>query len=73
MSYMQSIPTPVLQAFQDFSLTHRRALLDVRELIFKVARNDPCIGPIDETLRWGEPTYITNKNKAGSTIRLSIE
>lgn len=73
MSLMQSIPTPVLRAFQEIAPAHRKALLDVRELIFEVANNDPRVGPIEETLRWGEPAYITSKNKTGSTIRLSIE
>ncbi len=74
MSQMtQSIPTPVLQAFQQMAPAHRKALLDVRELIFEVAQSDPRIGPIEETLRWGEPAYVTSKNRTGSTIRLSIE
>ncbi|WP_324753200.1 DUF1801 domain-containing protein [Roseovarius sp. Pro17] len=73
MSYMKTIPPNVLQAFQEVSPPHRKALLDVRQLIFDVAGNDPRIGPIEETLRWGEPAYVTTKNKTGSTIRLGIE
>lgn len=73
MSLMQSIPAPVLQAFKKIAPAHRNALLDVRQLIFEVANNDPRIGQIEETLRWGEPAYITSKNRTGSTIRLSIE
>ncbi len=73
MSLTQSIPTPVLQVFQDFDAADRTTLLSIRELIFEVAANDPRIGSIEETLRWGEPAYVTTKNKTGSTIRLSIE
>jgi hypothetical protein len=73
MSLMQSIPAPVLQAFKEIAPAHRNALLDVRQLIFEVANNDPRIGQIEETLRWGEPAYLTTTNRTGSTIRLSIE
>lgn len=73
MSYMRRIPTQVLQTFQQVPSTHRKTLLDVRELIFEVAQDDPRIGVIEETLRWREPAYVTSQNKTGSTIRLGIE
>jgi hypothetical protein len=28
------------------------------------------VGPITETLKWGEPAYLTNATRSGSTIRL---
>lgn len=73
MSRVQSMPTPVLQTFQEIAPAHRKALLDVRDLIFDVSSSDPRIGSIEETLRWGEPAYVTRKSRTGSTIRLSIE
>ena len=73
MNNMQSMSTHVLEAFQQVPSTHRKTLFDVRELIFEVAQDDPRIGGIEETLRWGEPAYITSQNKTGSTIRLGIE
>ena len=48
----------------------RDILLDVRALIFECAAQNPEIGPIEEVLRWGQPSYITPKTKAGTTIRL---
>lgn len=73
MSYMQSIPTGVLQVFQQIPTKPREALLDARDLIFEVAGGDPRIGTVEEDLRWGEPAYITSQMKSGSTIRLGIE
>lgn len=73
MSNMQTIDSHVLRVFQGIAPEHRQILLDVRELIFEVAAGDPHIGGIEETLRWGEPAYVTAKHKTGSTIRLSIE
>ena len=73
MSVSQPIPPQVLAAFQEVSPTHRATLLVARELIFQTARDDQRIGAIEETLRWGEPAYITATKRTGSTIRLGIE
>jgi hypothetical protein len=29
------------------------------------------VGEIEETLKWGEPAYLTSQSKSGSTIRLA--
>lgn len=47
----------------------RRKLLALRELVFRTAANTPGVGEIEETLKWGEPAYVT-KNKSGSTVRM---
>ena len=73
MSKISPIPTAVSQAFEAFPSEHRATLLAVRELIFKVAGASQDIGPLEETLRWGEPAYITTKKRTGSTIRLAME
>lgn len=73
MSYFQPLPTAVLNAFRSMDTEHQNTLLNTRELVFEVAQNDPRIGSIEETLRWGEPAYITTREKTGSTIRLSVE
>lgn len=73
MTHLQSVPIEVLPAFQNIAPAARKTLLDVRAMIFDVARTDPRIGEIEEALRWGEPAYITSKSKTGSTVRLSIE
>lgn len=41
-------------------------LLELRALIFDVANND-AINRLEETLKWGEPSYISD---IGSTIRI---
>ncbi len=47
---------------------HER-LLEIRALILEVAE-DCEVGPLTETLKWGEPAYLTDATKAGTTIRL---
>lgn len=61
----------VAQVFAAWPAPVRRKLLAVRELIFKTAEQLPQVGALEETLKWGEPAYLTPHSKSGSTIRLS--
>ena len=42
-------------------------MLLLRELIIEVAKEIEAIASLQETLKWGEPSYLT---KNGSTIRI---
>lgn len=48
----------------------RTRLLEARELIFDVAQDVEGVGPIEESLKWGEPSYVPMKRNMGSPIRL---
>lgn len=48
----------------------RRKLLALRKLIFETAAATEGVGKLDETLKWGEPAYVTAESKSGSTIRI---
>jgi len=52
----------------------RAALLDLRTLVLETAgelsANTPKMGPIVETLKWGQPSYLPKKPKIGSTVRI---
>lgn len=48
----------------------REKLEAVREVILATAAADETIGPLTETLKWGEPAYLTEKSGSGSTIRM---
>lgn len=63
------MPPEVAEAFEGFPPEVRGVLRDVRALIFRVAE-DTCAGPLTETLKWGEPAYLTQASKSGTTIRL---
>lgn len=60
----------VEKVFATFPAEIRRQLLAIRKLIFEVAKTTEGVGVIEETLKWGEPAYITSQSKSGSTIRL---
>jgi len=57
----------VAEAFRQYPDAMRQKLLFLRQLIFDVAATTEGISPLEETLKWGEPSYLT---KSGSTIRL---
>ncbi len=45
-------------------------LLSVRELIFETGAKNAAVGELEETLKWGQPSYLTAKSRSGSTIRI---
>nr|WP_246810730.1 DUF1801 domain-containing protein [Ensifer sp. ENS09] len=45
-------------------------MLEIREIVFSVAAETQDIGALTETFKWGEPAYLTEARKSGSTIRL---
>ena len=59
-------------AFDAFPEPARGTLIGLRTLIYDVARTTPGVGELEETLKWGQPAYLTPKTKSGSTIRLGI-
>jgi len=48
----------------------RQCLLGVRDLVYQVADASEEIGPLAETLKWGQPSYLTARTKSGTTLRL---
>ena len=42
----------------------------LRRLIFDTAKTTEGVGPLEETLKWGQPSYLTTESKSGSTIRI---
>jgi Domain of unknown function (DU1801) len=73
-------PTPILrrpfasaavaQVFASYPHQVRDRLLEIRQLVFDVAAAAPGVGDIEETLKWGQPSYLTTKTKSGSLIRI---
>ena len=53
--------------FQAYPEEIRAKLNYLRSLILETATENEAIGEIEETLKWGEPSYLAKK---GSTIRI---
>jgi hypothetical protein len=64
------MPADVTAAFAAFPAGVRARLLEVRDLIFETAAAIEGVGPLTETLKWGEPAYLTQATGSGTTIRL---
>lgn len=65
---MHSIEQPnVLKKFQSYPNHIRKKLLFLRQLVIDTALKTEGVGKLEETLKWGEPSYIA---KGGSTIRI---
>jgi len=60
----------VAAVFAGYPADLRRKLIAVRELIFKVAGDIDGVGPLTETLKWGQPSYLTMESGSGSTVRI---
>jgi hypothetical protein len=45
-------------------------LLALRRLILDTAKVTRGVGALEETLKWGQPSYLTTATKSGSTIRI---
>jgi hypothetical protein len=64
----RALPQNVAAAYDAFPAPAKAALLHVRALIFETAAQQD-VGQIEETLKWGEPAYLTAP-RIGSTVRL---
>jgi len=57
----------VKDVFDDYPTTVKNQLFHLRELVLKVASEIDGLNSLEETLKWGEPSYLT---KHGSTLRM---
>ncbi|CAM2005641.1 DUF1801 domain-containing protein [Acanthopleuribacter pedis] len=59
----------VFDRFPDHLRPH---LLGLRDLIFATAAATDGVGPLQETLKWGQPSYRTTQSGSGTTLRLGL-
>jgi hypothetical protein len=57
-------------AFSVYPKPVKAKLLALRRLIFDTATLTKGVGRLEETLKWGQPSYLTAETKSGSTIRI---
>lgn len=48
----------------------RMKLMALRALILDVAAHTSGVGELEETLKWGQPSYLTTQSKSGSLVRI---
>ena len=65
---MDTIENPeVAEVFDNYPKHIRQKMLLLRQLVLDTASEMEDVSTLEETLKWGEPSYIT---KNGSTIRM---
>ncbi len=62
----------VATVFAGYQKPEQSKLLQLRDHILKTAEQTEGVGQILETLKWGQPAYLTPQTKSGSTIRLGL-
>ncbi|MBN2731036.1 MAG: DUF1801 domain-containing protein [Balneolaceae bacterium] len=60
----------VQQKFNSYPNHIKPKIENLRDLIYEVAKATEGVGKLEETLKWGEPAYLTSKTKSGTTIRI---
>ena len=69
---MQTKPPPdVAATFAAYPPEIRKRIFNLRTLILDVAARTQGVGTLEESLKWGEPAYVTTASKSGSTIRIA--
>ncbi|WP_299223911.1 DUF1801 domain-containing protein [uncultured Aquimarina sp.] len=57
----------VESVYQNYTDPVRKKIMNLRNLIIETAEETDGISSLEETLKWGEPSFLTKK---GSTIRI---
>lgn len=60
----------VQAVFETYPPHIHNKLMQLRQLVFDVASEHKAIGQLEETLKWGQPSYLTTQTKSGSTLRI---
>ncbi|MCG3268661.1 DUF1801 domain-containing protein [Yoonia sp. I 8.24] len=70
---MNPIVDPKVQAaFDAFPIAARETAMILRGLIFDEAAQNNAVGALHETLKWGQPAYLTAASKSGTTLRIGV-
>lgn len=60
----------VAATFKAYPPDVRAPLKALRETLFEVAAATPGVGTLTETLKWGQPSYLTEETGSGTTVRI---
>lgn len=67
----QSLPAETADIFGRLPEEMAGALRNLRALILETAAENPAVGPLQETLKWGEPAFLPSASKSGTTVRIN--
>lgn len=64
------LPPEIAAALGAHDPAIRAVLLRLRALILETAQATEGVGPLAESLKWGQPSYTPKKPRVGSSVRL---
>jgi hypothetical protein len=68
---LDAIDNPAVTAtYAAYPPALRERLLELRALVLEVAEATPGVGRIEETLKWGQPSFLTPETGSGTTVRI---
>ncbi len=62
------LPAPVAAAIADYPDAQRDTFMALRALVYEIAQRTEGVSPVEETLKWGQPAFVT---RSGTTVRLA--
>jgi hypothetical protein len=60
----------VAAVFKTYPPALRSRLVALRALVFDTAARTAGVGRLSETLKWGQPSYLTAESGSGTTVRI---
>ena len=66
----QAVAPEVAEVLERYPRPVAVKLMNLRRLILETASAIPIIQRVEETLRWGEPSYVVVPARLGSTVRI---
>lgn len=60
----------VASLFKAYPTALRARLMALRDLVFDTAAATSGVGRLTETLKWGQPSYLTGETGSGTTVRI---
>lgn len=60
----------VQSVFKAYPPALRAKLMALREMLFDTAARTEGVGPLTETLKWGQPSYLPEETGSGTTVRI---
>ena len=64
-------PQHVADVYATYPPRIRARVLELRKLVLNTAAETAGVGALEETLKWGEPAFLTKATGSGSTIRIA--
>jgi len=66
------LPPEIVTIIDAYPMPARTGILTLRNLIFDVARELPEVDTVREVIRWGQPAYMPQKPRVGTSLRLGL-